>query len=100
MSLEKTTQQIKELFQKTNGFSDTLTFDFGAEGMVSVDGTKKPPEVSNSPINSDCTITIALEDFNSILDGALDPQMAFMSGKLSVEGNMGIAMNLASVLKS
>ncbi|MEE8295598.1 MAG: SCP2 sterol-binding domain-containing protein [Sphingomonadales bacterium] len=99
MSLDDTTKKITTLFAIASGFSDTLTFDFGADGIVSVNGKIQPPEVSNDTIDSDCTISIALEDFISILDGALDPQMAFMSGKLSVEGNMGIAMNLASVLK-
>lgn len=100
MSLDDTTQKIRDLFANAAGFSDTLIFDFGADGIVSVDGTSQPPKVSNERIEVDCTISIALEDFISILDGALDPQMAFMSGKLSVEGNMGIAMNLTSVLKA
>lgn len=100
MSLEATTQKIRTLFANASGFSDTLIFDFGADGIVSVNGKTQPPEVSNEKIDSDCTISITLENFISILEGALDPQMAFMSGKLSVEGNMGIAMNLASVLKA
>ncbi len=100
MSLETTTSKVRDLFQNAAGFSDTLIFDFGADGLISVDGGKKPPEVSNEKIESDCTISVALEDFNSILDGSLDPQMAFMSGKLSVEGNMGIALNLTTVLKA
>ncbi len=100
MNLDTTTQKIRTLFANAAGFSDTLTFDFGADGIVSVNGKTHPPEVSNDNIDSDCTISITLEDFISIIEGALDPQMAFMSGKLSVEGNMGIAMNLASVLKA
>jgi len=100
VNLENTTQKIADLFGKASEFSDTLIFDFGTDGIVSVNGKTQPPAVSNNKIDSDCTISIALEDFISILDGALDPQMAFMSGKLSVEGNMGIAMNLASVLKA
>ena len=100
MNLDAVTQKITTLFANAAGFSDTLTFDFGADGLVSVNGKAQPPTVSNDKIDSDCTVSIALEDFISILDGALDPQMAFMSGKLSVEGNMGVAMNLASVLKA
>lgn len=100
MTLEETTAQVQKLFAKAEGFVDTLAFDFGSDGLISVDGTKSPPEVSNQDIGPDCTISISMEDFFSILDGSLDPQMAFMSGKLSVDGNMGIAMNLASVLKS
>jgi putative sterol carrier protein len=32
--------------------------------------------------------------------GDLDPTVAFMSGKLKVEGDMGVAMKLGSVLRS
>lgn len=99
MNLEKTTGRVKKLFEKNPGFSGTMVFDFGNDGVISVDGKANPPAVSNDLINSDCNISIALEDFNQILDGALDPQMAFMSGKLTVDGDMGIALNLAGVLK-
>lgn len=100
MNLETTTKRVTDLFAKAENFSDTLTFEFGDDRKISVDGTKSPPEVTNNDIDSDCTISISLEDFTEILDGKLDPQMAFMSGKLSVDGNMGIAMNLASVLRN
>lgn len=100
MSFEKTTERVRELFAKAEGFTDTLTFDFGDDEIISVDGNKSPPEVTNNDINSDCTISVSLENFNDMLEGNLDPQMAFMSGKLSIDGNMGIAMNLASVLRN
>lgn len=97
MNLEQTTKKVTELFSGA-AFSDTLTFDFGGDGKISIDGAKSPPAVSNDEIGAACTIKVSLDDFENILSGTLDPQMAFMTGKLSVEGNMGIAMNLASVL--
>ncbi len=36
--------------------------------------------------------------FRAILDGDMNPTMAFMTGKLSVDGVMGLAMKLGSVL--
>ena len=45
-----------------------------------------------------CTITVADEDFVNIVGGKLNPQMAFMSGKLKVAGDMGLAMKLGTVL--
>ena len=37
-------------------------------------------------------------DFLNIVNGKLNPQMAFMSGKLKIQGDMGLAMKLAQIL--
>ena len=44
------------------------------------------------------TLSADVETFQSILDGELNPTAAFMSGKLTVDGDMGAAMRLGSVL--
>jgi putative sterol carrier protein len=44
------------------------------------------------------TLTATAEVFEDILAGTQNPTSAFMSGKLSVEGDMGLAMRLAGVL--
>ncbi len=46
-----------------------------------------------------CTIAMTDADFVSMMDGKLNPQMAFMSGKLKVKGDMGLAMKLGQVLQ-
>jgi putative sterol carrier protein len=46
-----------------------------------------------------CTIAISDADFVSMISGKLNPQMAFMSGKLKVKGDMGLAMKLGQVLQ-
>ncbi len=47
---------------------------------------------------TDVTLSADADTFEQILSGDLNPTGAFMSGKLSVDGDMGIAMKLASVL--
>ena len=79
------------------GLGATLKFNFGDDGVVYVDATKMPNEVSNTDSDAECTVDIALNDFESILSGDLDQTTAFMSGKLKVD-NMGIAMKLQSIL--
>ena len=37
-------------------------------------------------------------DFVSMVNGKLNPQMAFMSGKLKIQGDMGLAMKLQQIL--
>lgn len=45
-----------------------------------------------------CTVEVSEADFNAILAKSLNPQMAFMSGKLKIKGDMGLAMKLGKVL--
>jgi putative sterol carrier protein len=49
--------------------------------------------------NPNITITMAASDFLDLVDGKLDGTMAFMSGKLKVKGDMGLAMKLQNVLR-
>jgi putative sterol carrier protein len=48
--------------------------------------------------NARCTVAATDQDFLSILNGKLNPQMAFMSGKLKIQGDMGLAMKLQLIL--
>ena len=43
------------------------------------------------------TITVSASDWLDILNGKLDGQMAFMSGKLKVKGDMSLAMKLKTL---
>lgn len=98
MSLEAVTDGIRQKIGASSGLNATLKFDFGSDGVVYVDGTAEPNTVSNENKDADCTISMALEDFKSMVKGDLDGTTAFMMGKLKVAGNMGIAMKLSSLL--
>ena len=48
--------------------------------------------------DADCTLTASAETFEGMLSGEINPTAAFMSGQLKVDGDMGLAMKLGSVL--
>ena len=73
-----------------------VKFDFGDEGKVLLDGVAG--KVSQDDGAADTTIKIKLEDFMAMAEGKLDPTAAFMQGKLRVEGDMGVAMQLQGVM--
>lgn len=77
-----------------NGFDGLAKFVLGDEGavMIDSDGARAGDE------DADVTLTAATEVFQGILDGDTNPTAAFMTGKLSIDGDMGLAMKLASFL--
>ena len=77
-----------------DGFAGIAKFVIGDEGAIIVDGDG----ARASDDDADVTLSADAETFQSILEGDLDPTAAFMSGKLSVDGDMGMAMQLAGVL--
>lgn len=52
------------------------------------------------PAKADCTITLSDEDCMKLFSGTLNPQQAFMSGKLKISGNMAFAMKLSVIMES
>ncbi len=51
-------------------------------------------------IDRNCAITINMTNFNKLIDGKLDPVLAFTTGKLKVEGDAGKALEFANLLKN
>ena len=45
-----------------------------------------------------CTVAATDQDFLNIVNGKLNPQMAFMSGKLKIQGDISLAMKLQLIL--
>ena len=55
-------------------------------------------EITDDDVEAACTITTDMETFKGMYDKSESPQAAFMTGKLKVEGDMGIALKLQSVI--
>ncbi|MCA8867746.1 MAG: SCP2 sterol-binding domain-containing protein [Rhodobacteraceae bacterium] len=76
------------------GFDSVVKFTINGEGSVMVDANG----VRAGDDEADCTLSADSDTFQSIMDGSLNPTAAFMSGKLAVDGDMGIAMKLGAAL--
>ena len=76
------------------GFSGSAKFVIEGEGAIMVDGDG----ARAGDEDADVTLTAEADTFQSMMEGDLNPTAAFMSGKLSVDGDMGLAMQLGAVL--
>jgi putative sterol carrier protein len=56
--------------------------------------------VNQGPAQSpNLTLTMAAQDWLDMIAGKLSGQMAFMSGKLKLKGDMGLAMKVGSLFQ-
>ena len=91
--------QMASTLGENSGLGGTLKFDFGEPGSVYIDGKSTPNTVTDGEGKAaDCTISVALSDFEKMVKGELDGTSAFMQGKLRVAGDMGLAMKLGPIL--
>jgi len=90
------TEAMAMLAQKLDGrgFDGTARFVLEGEGAFMIDASG----VHAGDDAADVTLSASPRTFKAILDGDLNPTAAFMTGKLSVDGDMGMAMKLASIL--
>ena len=89
------TAAVEALSSKIEGgFDGSAKFVINGEGAIVIDADG----VRASDDETDVTLTADADTFQSILEGDLNPTAAFMGGKLSVDGDMGMAMKLGSVL--
>ena len=89
------THAIAALSEKLgDGFDGSAKFEITGEGSIVVDADG----VRAGDDETDVTMIASAETFRGILSGDVNPTMAFMTGKLKVEGSMGMAMKLGAAL--
>ncbi|MEM9821419.1 MAG: acyl-CoA dehydrogenase family protein, partial [Bacteroidota bacterium] len=95
-SIQHLLSGIEERAIKATPLGKTLKFNFGQEQLY-IDGRGEQNAVSTNNEEADCTVNLSLTDFQSLIKGQLNPMSAVMSGKVKIEGDMGVAMKLQSL---
>jgi putative sterol carrier protein len=83
------------LAEKAGGLRATIQFDLSGEGggdwaVAIADGTCTI--VEGQAENPELTIGMAANDFVQMIDGDLQPMVAFMQGKIRLQGDTSLAL--------
>lgn len=106
LSINETWQFIEKALNENpehiKGMATTYGFelsgeDGGSYGLTIVNGEAK---VSTGVLEeADCTLSMSEKDFKKLLVGKLNATASYMMGKLKVNGSLGLALKLESLLK-
>jgi putative sterol carrier protein len=99
LTLEEITEGIRGRVGTQSPIPAIVKFDFEDDGVVRVDGKATPTVVDNEDRDADCTVKVTMDDFAQIAQGKINPRVAFMTGKLRVEGDVSLAMQLGALLR-
>jgi putative sterol carrier protein len=87
---------------KASGTNATIQYDVSGEGAGTWHAVIKDGVCTVNPgpaTNPSLTLSISGPDWLDMLSGKQSGQMLFMSGKLKVKGDMGLAMKLSSMFQ-
>ena len=80
MSLDGITKSIERRLADFAGLNARVQFDMGEDGVISIDATTNPPTLGHEAIEADCTIRLSAADMEMMIEGALNPMMAYTLG--------------------
>lgn len=98
MTRDEIEKTVKEKLKMAPPLGARYKFDLGDDGVVFIDGTQTPPVVSDQDEDAETTFVCSLDLAKGIVQGTQDPTMAYMTGKLKINGSMGYALKLAGLL--
>lgn len=88
--------KISEMAANAAPIGSSIKFDLGGN-IIHLDGTGDSNVVTSEDKEAACTISMTTEDFQAMTTGDLNPMMAFMGGKIKIDGDMSVAMQLQSL---
>lgn len=100
--LDEIVKEMRSRQAALRGVNARVRFALGAD-TIFVDARKHPVAIehgaSDSGAEADCTIRITPDNLRKLMDGRLNPMLAFTLGQLKVDGSKGVAMKLAQALE-
>lgn len=96
-TLDEVTARVRTAVGAQSGLDARIKFAFGNGEILYIDGKSIPNRVDNADDPSDIVISVSRENFVRIIDKDLRPQIALMTGRMRLRGDIRIAMRLDKV---
>ncbi|MEL7118121.1 MAG: SCP2 sterol-binding domain-containing protein [Bacteroidota bacterium] len=97
MDFQALVDDIKSRAAKVAAIGKVLKFDLDGD-FITLDGTGDDNVVHTDNQQADCTIKVSKDNLVKVMNGSLNPMMAFMTGKVKVDGDMSVAMKLQNLV--
>lgn len=100
MDFDDIVKTVQEHATDLEELNHTVLFDLEDAGQILIDATGDTVIVTPNPDDDEAETTLVLspENLQKLVNGDLNPMVAFTMGKLKIFGSKGVALKLSSLL--
>ncbi len=98
---DKLASRVSQRPELVDEVAAVYQFDVGGEqgGSWVVDLKNAPGSIrAGADADADCVITVNQDDLAGIMDGSVNPQTAFLMGRIKIAGNFMLATKLGALV--
>lgn len=98
-AIDEVEAKLQEVLDRLPAVDAKVKLDLSPDGVILVDATQSPATISRvaADAGADCTIVADADLMAQIVEGSVNPMFAFATGKLKVEGSLGVAQKLTEL---
>jgi len=90
---------LQETLPKLSRMKSILRFDLNDGTGHTIDArTNQPLVVEDGSLEPDCTIKVSRDNLIKLMNGEMDPILAYTLGRIKIQGSMDIAMKLVKAI--
>lgn len=100
MALDDIIASMQSQASKLKELNHTILFDLGDDGRILLDASGDEVTLTPNPDSDDAdtTLTLSAANLAKLMEGDLNPMVAFTMGRLKISGSKGVALKLSSLL--
>ena len=92
-------ETLEEALPKLHRMHAVVRFDLNDGTGHTIDAREaKPVLVEDGSLDPECTIKVSRENLVKLINGEMDPLLAYTLGRIKVQGSMEVAMKLVKAI--